>query len=219
MRSLKSVALPTLIILSILGTIFFGVATPTEAASVGAVAVMFAVFLRKELNLKFIKEVTYTTAEITGMVMWIVFGSGGFVAIYSGNGGVYFIQELLSGLDLSPWSLFIFMQILVLILGMFFDPIGISLLCLPIFFPVIQQLGFDPIWFCIVFQVNLCIGYLTPPFGYNLFYLKSLYPQTNIKIIYASVLPFIVIMLGAEALILLFPKLVTYLPQIMVAKG
>ena len=219
MRSLKSVALPTLIILSILGTIFFGVATPTEAASVGAIAVMFAVFLRKELNLKFIKEVTYTTAEITGMVMWIVFGSGGFVAIYSGNGGVYFIQELLSGLDLSPWSLFIFMQILVLILGMFFDPIGISLLCLPIFFPVIQQLGFDPIWFCIVFQVNLCIGYLTPPFGYNLFYLKSLYPQTNIKIIYASVLPFIVIMLGAEALILLFPKLVTYLPQIMVAKG
>ena len=106
-----------------------------------------------------------------------------------------------------------------MILGMFFDPIGISLLCLPIFFPVIQQLGFDPIWFCIVFQVNLCIGYLTPPFGYNLFYLKSLYPQTNIKIIYASVLPFIVIMLGAEALILLFPKLVTYLPQIMVAKG
>ena len=142
-----------------------------------------------------------------------------FVAIYSGNGGVYFIQEILSGLNVSPWSLFLFMQVLVLILGMFFDPIGISLLCLPIFFPVVQQLGFDPIWFCILFQVNLCIGYLTPPFGYNLFYLKSLYPETNIKLIYTSVLPFIAIMLGAEVLILLFPKLVTYLPQIMVAKG
>jgi len=216
--ALKSVALPLLIILAILGTIFFGVATPTESASVGALAVLLAVTLRGELNWQFFKEVTITTASITGMVMWIVFGSGAFVAIYSGNGGVYFMQQVLTSMDIGPWPLFIMMQIIVLILGMFFDPIGISLLCLPIFFPVIQELGFDPIWFCILFQINLCIGYLTPPFGYNLFYLKSIYPDAAMKLIYVSVIPFIGIMLLCEAAILIFPEIVTYLPKVMVAK-
>ena len=216
--ALKSVVLPLLIVLAILGSIFFGVATPTESASVGVLAVMFAVMLRGELNWRFIKEVTSKTANITGMVMWIIFGSGAFVAIYSGNGGVYFMQQVLSSLDVGPWVLFLLMQVIVLVLGMFFDPIGISLLCLPIFFPVVQQLGFDPIWFCILFQINLCIGYLTPPFGYNLFYLKSISPETEIKIIYKAVLPFIGIMILCEVAIILIPELVTYLPKIMFTK-
>ena len=216
--SLRSVALPLLIVLAILGTIFFGVATPTESASVGVLAVMFAVMLRGELNWKFIKDVTANTASITGMVMWIVFGSGAFVAIYSGNGGVYFMQQVLSSLDVGPWTLFIFMQVIVLVLGMFFDPIGISLLCLPIFFPVVQKMGFDPIWFCILFQINLCIGYLTPPFGYNLFYLKSICPETNMKTIYMAVIPFIGVMILCEIAILFIPELVTYLPGIVVTK-
>lgn len=219
LRALRSVALPTIIILAILGTIFFGVATPTEAASVGALAVVLAVIIRGEFNWTFVKEVSYGTATITGMVLWIMFGASGFVAIYSGGGGVYFVQDLLAGMDVSPWTLFILMQAFILLLGMFLDPMGIILLCLPIFYPVVQQLGFDPIWFGVLFQVNLCIGYLTPPFGYNLFYLKSLSPDTDMKVIYGSVLPFIAIMLFCEVFMLIFPKIITYLPTVMVVKG
>lgn len=218
-RAIKAVTLPGLIILAILGTIFFGIATPTEAASVGALSVVLAVILRGEFNLKFVKEVSYQTAEITGMVLWIMFGASGFVAIYSGGGGVYFVQDLLSGFNVNPWVLFIAMQLFVLVLGMFLDPMGIILLCLPIFYPVVQTMGFDAIWFGVLFQVNLCIGYLTPPFGYNLFYLKSLSPETNMSLIYTSVLPFIAIMVICEILMILFPEIITFLPQIMVTKG
>ena len=219
MAALQAIALPLLIIASVLGTIFWGIATPTEAASVGALAVALAVAARGEFNWKFVKEVSYTTATITGMVLWIMFGAAGFVAIYSGGGGVYFVQELLSGLDVNAWLLFLLMQAFVLVLGMFLDPMGIILLCLPIFYPVIQQLNFDPIWFGVLFQVNLCIGYLTPPFGYNLFYLKSLSPGSDMRLIYTSVFPFIVLMLACETLMIVFPQLITYLPKIMVTSG
>ena len=216
MRALKSVALPTLIIGSVLGTIFFGIATPTEAAAVGAIAVIIAVIIRGEFNREFAKEVTYKTGQITGMVLWIMFGAGAFVSIYSSGGGLYFFQSLLTGLDLNPWMLFIGMQLFVLILGMFLDPMGITLLCLPLFFPIIQNMGFDPIWFAVLFNINLCIGYITPPFGYNLFYLKSLSPQTSISTIYTSAFPFIVIMLLCEAVMLIFPEIILFLPRIMV---
>ncbi len=219
LNALKSVSLPALIIAAILGTIFLGVATPTEAASVGALAVALAVALRGEFNWAFFKEVSHTTAAITGMVLWIMFGAAGFVAVYSGGGGVYFVQELLAGLEVNRWVLFLLMQLFVLVLGMFLDPMGIILLCLPIFYPVVQQLGFDPIWFGVLFQVNLCIGYITPPFGYNLFYLKSLSPKTDMRTIYASVFPFIALMLFCEVLMILFPELIVYLPALMVTKG
>jgi TRAP-type mannitol/chloroaromatic compound transport system permease large subunit len=145
-----------------------------------------------------------------------MFGAGAFVSIYSSGGGLYFFQSLLTGLDLNPWVLFIGMQLFVLLLGMFLDPMGIILLCLPIFFPIVQGMGFDPIWFAILFNINLCIGYITPPFGYNLFYLKSLSPETSMKTIYTSALPFILIMLTCEALMLIFPEIILFLPRIMV---
>jgi len=214
-KSLKSVILPLLIILAVLGTLFFGVATPTEAASVGALGVVLSVIVRKEFNMTFIKEVSYSTATITGMVLWIMFGAAGFVAIYSGGGGVAFMQNLMKGINLSPMALFIIMQIIVLILGMFVDPMGIILLCLPIFYPLIVEINLDPIWFGVIFQINLCIGYITPPFGYNLFYLKSLCPEVPMSVIYRSVLPFIVIMVGCMALMVLFPQIITYFAYMM----
>jgi tripartite ATP-independent transporter DctM subunit len=218
MRSLKSVMLPVLIMLAILGTIFFGVATPTEAASVGALAVVLAVIVRGEFNWAFIKEVSYSTATVTGMVLWIMFGASGFVAVYSGGGGVFFVQQLLAGTDLSPWTLFILMNLFVFILGMFLDPMGIILLCLPIFYPIIQRLGFDPIWFGVIFQVNLCMGYLTPPFGYNLFYLKSLAPEAEMKLIYKSVMPFIGIMILCTIVMIIFPEIIVWLPNVLLGR-
>ena len=209
LASLKSVILPVLIILSVLVSIFQGIATPTEAAAIGAAAVTLSVALRGELNWRYIKEVSYTTASVTGMVIWIVFGATAFTSIYGSGGGTAFMQQMLTGLSSSPLITILLIQLITLILGMFLDPVGIILLVLPIFFPIVVQLGFDPIWFCILFQLNLCIGYVSPPFGYNLFYLKTLSPKTPITQIYAAVLPFLLLMLGVGALIFAFPQLIT----------
>lgn len=215
LRASKSVLLPLLIVLSVLLSIFFGIATPTEAAAVGVAAVLFSVWLRGELTLTFLKEVSYDTAAVTGMVLWIIFGAGAFVSIYASGDGINFMLDLLRGADLSPWAMIILMQLVALILGMFLDPIGIILLTLPIFFPIVTELGFDPIWFCVIFQLNLCIGYITPPFGYNLFYLKSLSPTTPITRIYSSVLPYLSIMLLTGAVLLAVPDILIGLTAIM----
>jgi len=212
LRALRSVALPSLIILSVLGSLFLGVATPTEASSVGALAVMICVAIRGEFNWTFVKETAYQTASITGMVLWIMFGAAGFVAIYSGGGGIFFVQNMLMDLDVSPWLLVFILQLAILVLGMFLDPMGIILLCLPLFYPVVMALGYDPIWYGVVFNVALCIGYITPPFGYNLFYLKSLSPNTDMSTIFRSVVPFIIIMIGALVLMMIFPGIITWLP-------
>ncbi|MHA7888212.1 MULTISPECIES: TRAP transporter large permease [Roseicyclus] len=208
-RSLRSVILPLLVILSVLVSIFAGIATPTEAAAVGAAAVILSVAIRGELNWSYIKTVSFESASLTGMVIWIVFGASAFVAVYGGGGGTRFMQGYLLGLEIEPWMMIVLMQLITLVLGMFLDPVGIILLVLPIFFPIVTQLGYDPIWFCILFQLNLCIGYISPPFGYNLFYLKTLSPQTPISEIYRAITPFLFLMLATGVAIFLFPELLT----------
>jgi tripartite ATP-independent transporter DctM subunit len=212
LRALKSVFFPILIIISILGSLFLGIATPTEASSVGALAVLICIFIRGELNWKFLQEVAWQTASITGMVLWIMFGASGFVAIYSGGGGIYFVNSMLMGVDVSPWVMILLLQAAVLVLGMFLDPMGIILLCMPIFYPVVKSLGFDPIWYGVIFNIALCIGYVTPPFGYNLFYLKSLSPETDMMVIFRGVLPFIAIMVVSMIIMMAFPSIITWLP-------
>jgi tripartite ATP-independent transporter DctM subunit len=215
-RATKSVALPLLIIISIIGSIFLGVATPTEAASLGCVAVIICVILRKEFTWTFVREVSYTTAVTTGMVMWIMFGAAGFVASYSGGGGLNFMQNLFLGFEVNRWVVFTIMQAIVFVMGMFFDPMGIILICIPIFTPVVQALGFDPIWFNLIFNINLCMGYITPPFGYCLFYLKSLCPETPMAVIYRSVIPFIFLMILSMVIMVFVPGIITWLPSVVI---
>lgn len=209
LRALRSVIAPVVIVSVVLMSIFMGLATPTEAAGVGAFAVLIAVALRGEMNLKFIRDVSYSTASMTGMVIWIVFGASAFVSVYSAAGGINFMQSLLLGLEVTPWTLIIVMQLVALVLGMFLDPIGIILLVMPIFFPVVVQLGFDPFWFAIIFQLNLCIGYITPPFGYNIFYLKTLSPNTPIMDLYRSVMPYVLLMIACGIVFMAFPGILT----------
>jgi len=208
-RSLNAVILPLVVIVSVLVSIFAGIATPTEAAAVGAAAVVFSVAIRRELNWRYVREVCADTASVTGMVIWIVFGASAFVAVYGGGGGTRFMQGYLMGMEIEPWMMILLMQAITLVLGMFLDPVGIILLVLPIFFPIVVGLGYDPIWFLILFQLNLCIGYISPPFGYNLFYLKTLSPKTPIVEIYRAILPFLLLMLATGAVIFLFPELLT----------
>ncbi len=207
LRALRAVIPPLTIIVVVLASIFLGLATPTEAAAVGAFAVTVAIGFRGEINRTFIREVTYITATTTGMVMWIVFGATAFVSVYSSGGGIQFMQNALLSLDISPWGLIIVMQLVALVLGMFLDPVGIILMALPIFYPLVIKLGFDALWFCVIFQVNLCIGYITPPFGYNIFYLKSLRPDTRITSLYRALMPFIILMILCGALFMAVPDI------------
>lgn len=208
-HSLRAVILPVGIISVVLLSIFLGIATPTEAAAVGAAAVLIAIAIRGELNWDFLKEVSYSTATMSGMVLWIIFGASAFVSVYSAANGIDFIQSFLLSLDISPWLLILIMQVAGFILGMFLDPIGIILLVMPIFIPVVTQLGFDPIWFAVIFQLNLCVGYISPPFGYNIFYLKTLSPQTSILDLYRSVFPYVVLMILFGVFLLAFPSILT----------
>lgn len=206
-KSLRSIFAPVTIIVVVLASIFLGLATPTEAAAVGAVTVLLAVALQGEVNFKFLRHVCFETAVTTGMVIWIVFGATAFVSVYSAAGGISFMQDFLTGLELSPWLLLILMQVVVLLLGMFLDPLGIILLVLPMYYPVVLQLGFDPMWFCIIFQMNLCIGYITPPFGYNIFYLKTISPEATIFELYRSVMPFVFLLILCSAILMAFPSI------------
>lgn len=214
--STKTVITPAIVIISVLGSIFLGIATPTEAAAIGCLAVFLCVLARKEVNANFAKEVVYTTSSVTGMVLWIMFGAAGFVTVYSGAGGAVFIQQFLMNLEIGPWGVFAITMIITFILGCFLDPVGIILLVLPIFFPVIKMLGFDPVWYCVLFQVNLCMGYITPPFGYNLFYMKTLSPSSPIRIIYSSVIPFVIIMVISMIIMVFVPGIITWLPNAMI---
>ena len=170
---------------------------------------LIAIAIRGELNWDFLKEVSYSTATMSGMVLWIIFGASAFVSVYSAANGIDFIQSFLLSLDISPWLLILIMQVAGFILGMFLDPIGIILLVMPIFMPVVTQLGFDPIWFAVIFQLNLCVGYISPPFGYNIFYLKTLSPQTSILDLYRSVFPYVVLMILFGVFLLAFPSILT----------
>jgi len=217
--ALRTVILPGLVIISVLGSIFVGIATPTEAAAIGCVAVFLCVLVRREASWAFLRDCIYSTTTVAGMVIWIMFGAAGFVTVYCGAGGATFIQQFLMGMEIGKWGVFTITMIIVFVLGCFLDPVGIILLVLPIFYPVIKQFGFDPVWYCVLFQINLCMGYITPPFGYNLFYMKTLTPETPIRIIYTSIVPYVLIMVASLIIMIFVPSIITWLPSVMVKTG
>ena len=214
--STRAVVLPLLIILAVLGSIFFGIATPTEAASLGVVAVLIAVAIHRRFNWKIIKETTTETFRITVLTMWIFFGAMAFSAVYARAGGGAFITELVTGLGFGRWGILIAINMVAFFLGMFLDPFAIIFILVPIGFPIIRELGFDPIWFGILFVINMQIGYISPPFGYQLFYLKSVAPpEITTGDIYRSVWPFVGIMILGMAIIMAFPQIALWLPNLM----
>jgi tripartite ATP-independent transporter DctM subunit len=214
--SLKTVILPLGIILAVLGSIFFGIATPTEAGSLGVVAVLISVVIHRRFSLKLVRETTIETFRITGLTMWIFYGAMCFSAVYARAGGAVFMSDLILGLGMDRWSILITMMLISFLLGMFVDPFAIIFILAPICFPIVKKLGFDPVWFGILFVINMQMGYVTPPFGYQLFYLKSVAPEgITTGDIYKSVLPFIAVLIVGMALIMIFPQIALWLPELM----
>jgi len=213
---LKAALWPLLLIGAVLGTIYSGICTPTEASGIGALGSVIAVISNGKFNKKTFFEASTTTLKITSMVMWVVIGSGCFSAIYNAAGSREFVTNVLANLPGGRWAVFVVLQSIYFFLGTFLDPTGIVMLCTPIFVPVIIKLGFDPIWFGITFIINMEMAYLTPPFGFNLFYLRSIVPPGITMVhIYKSVLPFIVLQMLCLVLVSIFPQIILWLPNMM----
>ena len=214
--ALRAVILPVLLIIGVLGSIYAGIATPTEAAGVGCVGAIISAAIYRRLSWTNIKESVYTTAQTTAMILWITIGARCFISVFSAVGGDELVLHFVSALALNRWIILILIQLMLIFLGMFLDEIGIILLCVPIFLPIITALKFDPIWFGILFLVNAQMDYITPPFGYTLFYLRGVAPQgVTMGDIYRSIIPFVLLQALGLALCMIFPQIVLWLPTTM----
>ena len=216
LRLTGTMAAPLLLIAIVLGVIFSGIATPVEAAGLGTFGSFVVAALHRRLSWVMVREAALTTLKATAMVMWIMFGATMFVGLYVLQGGQQFVTDVLQGTGLGPWGILILMQFILIVLGMFLDWVGIVLLCVPIFVPIIKGLGFDPLWFGVLYLVNMQMSFLSPPFGYALFYLRSVAPpEIPMGDIFKASLPFLGIQAIALALCMVYPSIITWLPHVV----
>lgn len=214
--SLQAIILPLLLVVGVLGSIFMGMATPTEASAVGAFGAVICAGIYRRLRWSLIFDAAKRTLRTTAMIMWIILASSIFVAVYQGLGAAQLIEDLLMSAQVSKWVVLAMMQIILFILGCFIDPIGILMMTTPVFLPVITFLGFDPLWYGIVFVVNMEMAYLTPPFGSNLFYMKGVVPPDITMLdIYRSVGPFVLLQAIGLFIVIIFPKVATFIPSLL----
>ncbi|RDD60653.1 TRAP transporter large permease [Ferruginivarius sediminum] len=214
LAKLKGVAIPMAVAVLVLGSIYGGIASVTEAACMGVVGVLAAAAIRRELTLAMLRDSLTQTLNTCGMIIWIGIGASALVGVYNLMGGTRFVQEAITGLGVAPIVVLAFMMLILLVLGMFMDWIGIALLTMPIFVPVVQDLGYSPVWFGILFAMNMQVSYITPPFGPAAFYLKSVAPpEISLADIFASLWPFILLQLCGLAIVLLFPEIAMWLPE------
>jgi len=207
---------PLILIFAVLGTIFLGIATPTEAAGLGALATLAITKAYGKLTLETLKESCHKTLITTSMIFWIMFGAQALSSVLAILGVLTGLEQSLLSLTENRWIVLVTIQLLLFPLGMFMDQTAIILLFGPTFFSVIKTLGFDPLWFSILFLINLEFSYLTPPFGYTLFYLKGICSEDiSTNDIYKSIIPFVLLGVFAIALFMMIPSLITYLPRLL----
>ena len=216
---LKGVALPILLVALVIGTIYSGACTPTEAAGVGAIGALICMAIYGRFTLERVKNAALNTIKTNAMVMWIIIAAACFSHIIAVMGIHDRIHEAIVGLNIWRWWIIIMMQGTFFILGMFLNPAAIVTLLGPLFVPIIKSLGFDPLWFGILFVINMEMGYLTPPFGFNLFILKGVVPpEITMADIYRSIVPYVLIMALALGIVMVIPEIATWLPSLMVEK-
>jgi len=214
--SLGGVILPTLLVVGMLVIIFGGIATPTEAAGVGAAGALLCCVINRTIGWEMIRDSCLETLKVTGMVIWLMIAANFFRVFFTSVGARSMIIDLVVAMPVSPWVILLGMQFLLLVLGMFMDDWAIIVICAPIFFPVAVQLGFNPIWFAMVFLLNMVIAYLTPPFGWALILTKALAPEgVSTGEIWRSAPPFMVILVFILIMVILFPGIVLWLPGMM----
>jgi tripartite ATP-independent transporter DctM subunit len=205
----KALFFPLLSVATVLGSIYTGVASVTEASALGVVGIAISAAIRKELNWQMVKESAIATMRTCGMIMWIGIGASALVGVYNLMGGIDFVEQTILALSGgNAMTTLLIMMAILFVLGMFLDWVGVALLTMPIFVPIITTLGMDPIWFGVVFCLNMQVAFLSPPFGPAAFYLKSVAPKDiTLGEIFTSLLPFIALQVSVLALVILFPEL------------
>jgi len=212
-NSLQNVILPSLLIVMVLGSIFTGMATPTEAAGVGAMGSFIICLIHRRFTRKVLLDSCLDTLRISGMALWILIAATLFGIFYTTAGAQSLVMQIVERLPVSRWLILGGMQVILLIFGMFMDDYAVITICAPIFMPVAKFLGFDPIWFSIVFLLNMQVAYLTPPFGWSLILMKGVAPaEVSTKDIWQSVPPFVGMQLIVLVLTMIFPQLALWLP-------
>ncbi|WP_428515260.1 TRAP transporter large permease [Roseovarius sp.] len=213
LKATRHLVLPTLIGGSVLGSIYSGVASVTEAATLGAAVSLVGAAFRKELSWPMLRDALKQTLITSSALLWITIGAFALIGVYNLLGGIAFITDLFTDLPFSPYVIVLTMMLALVVLGLFMDWIGIALLTLPIFVPVVVELGFDPVWFGVLFCMNMQISYLSPPFGPAAFYLKSVAPpEIKLGHIYSALWPFIIMQALAIGLLMAFPQIALWLP-------
>lgn len=218
-RALKKVILPLMIIFVVLGGIYSGATTPTEAAGAGALAAFIVALLKRCLTWKNLKEALQTTFGFLGMIAWILMSVMVFANVYNALGAPKIVGEILTLFPAGGIGVIIMMQLSLFVLGMVMDDLALLLLTIPIYVPIIKNLGFDPVWFGVLILINMQCALLTPPYGFNLFYARAITPDgISTTVIYKGVVPFICLQIVALILVMVFPQLALWLPGVIAAK-
>jgi len=217
-RVTKALLPPLFLMVAVLGSIFAGIASPTEAAAVGAVGASVLTIFNKKFNLTLLREVMLSTTRLTCMVFIILCGAAAFGLVFRGLGGDTIVREFLGGIahKYSHTAVLAIVMLLIFFIGFFLDFIEITFIHVPVLAPIMIDFGYDPIWFCVLLAVNLQTSFLTPPFGFSLFYLKAVTPpEVTTGHIYRGIIPFVLFQMIGLAIVVLFPQLATWLPRLV----
>jgi len=217
-KVLRALFPPLFLMIAVLGSIFAGVASPTEAAAVGAVGATVLTLLNRRFNMTTLREVMHATTQLTCMVFIILVGAASFGLVFRGMGGDDLVRHFLGGLadQHGQWFVLAVVMGLIFVIGFFLDFIEITFIHVPVLAPIMLEFGFDPAWFCILIAVNLQTSFMTPPFGFSLFYLKAVTPpEIRTEHIYRGIIPYVFIQLIGLVIVVLYPKLVTWLPKVV----
>ena len=214
LRLLRAGILPLLIFFSMTGLFFMGVTSLVESAAVGATAATLAVAMKRRLTAQVMEETLRKTLAISCMFMWIILAALSFGAVFDGLGAVRAIEGFFVGqLGLGPWEILILMQLSFLLMGTFLDDTAMLVIVAPLYVPLVKMLGFDLIWYGVLYTITCQIAYMTPPFGYNLFLMRAMAPpEIGLGDIYRSIVPFVLVMILALALVMAFPQIALWLP-------
>ncbi|SFP80030.1 TRAP transporter large permease [Pseudomonas borbori] len=215
LRLLKAGIAPLFIFFSMTGLFLMGITSLVESSAVGATAATLVALVKRRLNARVFEETLRKTLGISCMFMWIILAALCFGAVFDGLGAVRAIETFfVDRLDLGPWQILIMMQLSFILMGMFLDDTAMLVIVAPLYVPLVGALGFDLIWYGVLYTITCQIAYMTPPFGYNLFLMRAMAPpEVSLRDIYVSVTPFVLVMLLALVLVMVFPQIALWLPQ------
>ncbi|MEW5754691.1 MAG: TRAP transporter large permease subunit [Pseudomonadota bacterium] len=216
LKVFSSLLPPLVLVIAVLGSIFFGIASPTESAAIGAIGALVLALTHRRLTLSNLQDAMRSTTRLTSMVFIILIGATAFGLVFRGMGGDALVHEMMTNLPGGVWGFLVVSMLLLFVLGFFLDFLEICFIAVPILVPIAAHFGIDPLWFAVLIAVNLQTSFLTPPFGFSLFYLKAAAPpQITMTQIYRGIIPFVVLQLAVLALVIAFPDFATWLPGLL----